>query len=553
MLDATSQTGTDSGPRWFARWFGTFALPTEFPNHLATNTPGAAPVERLDWRLLAFVVLLCLLPRVLMAYKLDVICNDGTLYIQMAEAWERGNLPVAQGMPLNVYPFVLLGLHWLGLPWELAGKVWGVTASTLVVLPMFGFVRRQFNQQLAAWACVIYAIHPKLIEKSPELIRDQTFWLLFMLSLYLLWRAVTEVRLSWFALFTISTLAAALTRFEAVFLAVPFLWWAGVRFHALQSARARLAVGCLLVVGLVPALSAVAEVAWLADHPGFRLFNTDPLERAERWLESWIESSTEAELPITGPRERLSKGEMFHAWVNVIERGIHPVFLLLMAIGYMHSPRMWNRRDHAALGFVGMLVALGIWVHLWYSQQVSTRHVLLIVLVSSRVAAWGLVATMIGARRLAEWYQAQAVVRRLAPIAIVLALGTMGWADALSSTETSARDRAEVGRWIRDQYGASRLVVCSDNLSSLVGFYAQTHCYSVPAQTRGPALIQTLEQFHPDIVVLSRPRLPRESYELLLAEQQRLGLSEIDSSHVPGRPSEFVLLVRESTVASRVH
>jgi hypothetical protein len=553
MLDTTSQNGLDSSPRGFSAWLGKTSLPGEFPNHLANSEPGAVPVQRLDWRLLGALVLLCLLPRMLMACKLDVICNDGTLYIQMAEAWEHGNLPVAQGMPLNVYPFVLLGLHWLGLPWELAGKVWGVTAATLVVLPMFGFVRRQFNEQLAAWACVIYAIHPKLIEKSPELIRDQTFWLLFMLSLYLLWRAVTEVKLRWFALFTLVTLAAALTRFEAVFLAVPFLWWAGVRFVALKSGRARLAVGCLLVVGLVPAISAVAEVAWLADHPGFRLFNTDPLERAERWLESWIESSTESELPVSGPRERLGTREMFHAWINVIERGIHPIFILLMAVGYLHSPRMWNRRDHAALGAVGMLVALGIWVHLWYSQQVSTRHVLLIVLVSSRVAAWGLMATMIGARRLAEWYQAKAPVRRLAPVAIAVALGTMGWADALSSTETSARDRADVGRWIRNQYGASRLIVCSDNLSSLVGFYAETHCYSVPAQTRGPALIQTLEQFHPDVVVLSRPRLPRESYELLLAEHQRLGLAVIDTSRTPARDKEFVLLVREDAAASRLH
>ena len=65
--------------------------------------------------------------------------------------------------------------------------------SSLTVLPLCGWVRRQFNDQTALLAGVLYAAHPVFIQWSPELIRDPTFWLLFMLTLYLLWRAVTEV------------------------------------------------------------------------------------------------------------------------------------------------------------------------------------------------------------------------------------------------------------------------------------------------------------------------------------------------------------------------
>ena len=112
---------------------------------------------------------------------------------------EAGHLRAAfRQMALNVYPVILLLLHRLGLDWELAAMLWGVVVSSLVVLPLWGWVRRQFDDRVALVACLLYAVHPKFIEWSPEAMRDQTFWLLFMLAIYWLWRAVTEVRYGWF-------------------------------------------------------------------------------------------------------------------------------------------------------------------------------------------------------------------------------------------------------------------------------------------------------------------------------------------------------------------
>ena len=80
------------------------------------------------------------------------------------------------------------------MDWELAAAVWGVTISSLVVLPLWGWARRQFDDRVALVACLLYAVHPKMIEWSPEAMRDPTFWFLFMLAIYWLWRAITEVR-----------------------------------------------------------------------------------------------------------------------------------------------------------------------------------------------------------------------------------------------------------------------------------------------------------------------------------------------------------------------
>ncbi len=75
-------------------------------------------------------------------------------------------------------------LHRAGLPWETAAKWYGVVLASLAVLPLFGWVRRQFDDVVAVVACLLYAVHPKLIEWSPEAVREPSFWFFFLLALY---------------------------------------------------------------------------------------------------------------------------------------------------------------------------------------------------------------------------------------------------------------------------------------------------------------------------------------------------------------------------------
>ena len=183
-------------------------LGTEFPNHLAVGVPACAggrqtgPSPDEAWRplLLLGLVLLCLAPRALMAWKLDGLCPDGVAYIRLAELLDqgqgRGEFLRLSGV--NPLPLVLVVLHRLGLDWEVAGSLWGVLMGAAVVLPLFGWLRRQFDRRVALAGCFLYAIHNELIRWSPEVLRDPTFWFLFTLGLYLLWRAVTEVRLGLF-------------------------------------------------------------------------------------------------------------------------------------------------------------------------------------------------------------------------------------------------------------------------------------------------------------------------------------------------------------------
>ena len=75
--------------------------------------------------------------------------------------------------------------------------------ATLAVLPIYGWIRRQFNPVLAILGGALYALHPAMVHDSPLIVRDPTFWLLFALGLYSSWRAVAEMRKRWFLVFAL--------------------------------------------------------------------------------------------------------------------------------------------------------------------------------------------------------------------------------------------------------------------------------------------------------------------------------------------------------------
>ena len=187
---------------------------------------------------LGLLLLLCLVPRAFMAWKIGGMCPDAVIYIQVAKSFDKGLLHEgSHRFGLNLYPAILMLLHRCGLDWELAGKFWNVTISCLTVLPLYGWVRRQFDDRVALVAGSLYALHAELIRSSPEGIRDPTFWFFMVLALYLSWRAVTEVRLPFFLLGGLALALAAMTRLEGLFLLVPLLLWSFQRGNCTHHAE----------------------------------------------------------------------------------------------------------------------------------------------------------------------------------------------------------------------------------------------------------------------------------------------------------------------------
>lgn len=556
---------------WHARLFellaGTTLRSDDFPNHLATPSPNRRTLKSVTWLLVALVVF-TLVPRLLMAFRVAVICSDGTYYVYLAESLERGDLTQALNMQFNIFPVVLAGLHKLGLHHETAAKVWGVTMATLTVLPLFGWVRRQFDERVATIACLLYAVHPEMIEWSPEVVREPTFWFFFTLSLYLIWRAVEEVRLGWFIAAGLAITISALTRFEGILLLPALALWTIIRAYSLREHRGRLIFGAIASPLVLPTLLVLLNLCWLHSDSSWHLLRLEPWKRVERLVQTVLGRATpEAPVPTIATLQpddttafvtskKKPKPALGWTFVHIVERGLTPFFGLLLLFGTCYWWQILMRRDQLPSLLLGLAVLAGIGVHLWYTQQASGRYVMSIVLLSSRGAALGLV-TLAHQARLAclalgsRWPSLirSKLVREttrpavLVAIAIVVLAG-FGWVDALTTRYQSREMSAELGDWIRLRYGERRVLFGVDEQLAIISYYAHAHYWEPPRGVAGQALVDFVKTNGPELVLVGNGATRARDFTQLVRTGDDIGYERIDPRILPDPGDRVVVLSR---------
>jgi 4-amino-4-deoxy-L-arabinose transferase-like glycosyltransferase len=559
--------------------------PADYPNHLAERQPERLRLPSARW-LLPLLVLLCLAPRVLMALRIPSICPDGVLYIEIARNLEAGQLQAAfHQMALNVYPVILLLLHRLGFDWEMAAVLWGVVISSLVVLPLWGWVRRQFDDRVALVACLLYAVHPKFIEWSPEAMRDQTFWLLFMLAIYWLWRAVTEVRYGWFLAAGGAIMLASLTRIEGLFLLIPLTLWTFWRWWGLGhvsplplgegtmrlrlpkgegTMRRKLLFGAMLCVAIFPLALVLVNVLWLCGHSGWTTIRLDVLALAQLWLRSLAGHAAEISSDDSLDRP-MTAGRMIWVFIPTMARGLGPVFALLMFGGIWGWRRVWARRDHQALFCTAAIIMCGIWVQLWFDKTICPRYALPIVLMASPFAALGLFGFTARLIRAAQWARSHfrggeagshgnilsAERIGLAPWGVLAILAAVSLADAMTGNAKyfeTRRTAADLGRLLRREYPRPFRLVGPIGLAPIVGYYAHSGSCLVLGQDAGDALILgAVSQNNADVVLL-RPwkQLTRQRCASLVERMKPAGLQRVRFDLPISPHCEFYVLARTS-------
>lgn len=241
--------------------------PRDFPNRLTAGSAPCSPLERRQFAWLLLLWLACFVLRAGMSFAWSFLWGDSIVYLRASAALEQGNFQAAfDTLGLNVYPAILLCLRATGWDLMVSATWWSVWMASLVVFPLFGLVRRQFNDQIAVVACALYVMHPVLLGFSPLIMRDATFWFLFTMTLYLQWRAVTELRWWLFGLAGVSLTLAAYTRTEGWLLPVPLVLWCLGRWPAAAGSRVRLAIGTCATLATVPLLVTLVNVTLLHGH-----------------------------------------------------------------------------------------------------------------------------------------------------------------------------------------------------------------------------------------------------------------------------------------------
>lgn len=490
---------------------------------------------------LAALLAICLIPRMWMAAALPTICPDAIIYFRAAAAIERGDLAGAMAeMKLNTLPLVLAGLHRLGLDYETAGMTWGLFISTIAVLPLFGWARRQFDDRVAIVTALIYAFHPGLIERSPEILREPTFWFLFLLGLYASWRAAAEGLWRMYALAGGCLILAVLTRFEGALLVVPLVGWSAAKIWSGET-RGRSFAGLALALGIGPAILLVGSV--VAPESGItRVVRLDPLARFNSWVESFAEPEEHnfAAEEFRGRRLRPGILGMCREYSLVVGRGIEPVVVLFLLSSLVGWTGLWVRRDILPLLMMAVAVLLATWIHLWFAHEGSSRYVLTALLSLAPLAALGILWPKERRELLAGRLAARPFAQGLTAAALLFAFAIYGCADAVTSNFDTRSAQAELGRWLARHYGAKLDIAGSARVSILVAYYSQGDFRELWVSMSPEQIADTFTYSSPDVVLASEHDL--ELCATLARDHARWKLEHVDRRFFPEHYNDRVQL-----------
>ena len=538
----------------------------DFPNPLVAGFVATPPSR--PWTLV-LLLLLCLAPRVWEARHWDFLWVDTLLYLQASEAIEQGNLEQAlDQFGLNIYPVILTGLRHLGPDWETTGKYWSVLMATLTILPLWGWVRRQFDDRIALAACLCYCFHGRLVAVSPLIIRDPTFWFLFVSTLYWMWRAVVEIRLRLFVIAGVMLTLAVHTRTEGWILVVPLFGWMAGRLPTAAGTRTRLLVGEVLCLAIIPLSVVAVNVTLLHNHPRWEFLRTQHSKIVWDWWQSGgaLVPGQVTRAHVTAPGSAGPTGDANRLTTLVshesrffldrklairLVKGFTYVGGLLTLIGLCCGWRLLFRRDHLTLLLLNVLLLTMIRIR--YSQAgLDIRYFLPTVLIA---LPW----TALGFFRIVAW--AMRLVGSLCPgmtahrtvfvsgLAVLTAVGSL--AEKNLPAAHMMHLQADMGRWILDHLGPQQSISGNGQVLPLAAYYARGQVIAIfdldAPDERLPSAIETRKA---DVVLL----WPNETYHRernVWAETQivtRFGYRRVSAEQLPCNCSELLMFVRNDKV-----
>ena len=518
----------------------------------------------LAWRLLG-LFLMCLVPRVWMACLVRSACHDAYYYISVAAACGSRNWAEAFGyLDLNIFPLILLSLNSLGLDWVIGGKAWSVLMASLVVLPLFGWVRRLFSDQVAWSACFLYSLHAEFVEFSIEPVRDPTFWFLFNLCLYATLRAVSEARLRWFLAGGLSLALAVHTRSEGWLLTIPFAMWLIRQLVVNIPRRRSLAFGGLAWLAVAPLVVVIINLTVLRGETEWKLGRLTHFQVGWQWLteqwnpppnaeaagtllpsgESGSASQVNAKLPGAEP---FSVKRYFKELASALEQ----INLSLLVFGLIYLRRELGNWDRAALFLLSIALAGAVWIFYDHYGVLNGRYFYPIYFALVPYIGTGL---LVVANALWNWAQRKEqpwLKPQYTAMGLVLFAVVLGWADAFTTNHQGREHEVEFGEWLGETQGPFQCIL-TDLESSRPGYHIQN---AVPRiMHRWDVMEYQCLERPCDLLLLSLRTTPPESWPSVEASARRMGLEPV--TFPPGHyaRNHFLAFVRsEAKCRAPIH
>ncbi len=509
-----------------------------------------ADVPSANLRIVFGLLLLCLIPRLWAGTLHDILSPDAVSHLRWAEALEAGNtIGAFKYTGLNLYVPILLALKCFPCHWVVAAKWWSVAMAILAILPLYGWIRRQFNETLALLGCGFYALHPVLIHDSPLVGRDSTFWLIFSLGLYTSWRAISELRYRWFVAFGLVFAMAIHVRTEGWLLAPLLLMW--LFFRLLQAPGRRLTIGLAALTALAIGPICGASISKAVFVPKDVHVSKDAHAQKKSPVIGNSRHLARAE-KIT--REATTKPDLIDGTLSMAGRysqAFGYLQLILAGMGVLHWKLRLFGRSKGPLLLLASLSIAAIWT-CFCLEDMDRRYAVPSMIVSLPTIAAGLclAATWLAPTALRSSGSPErgfALRLRYLMIGSAVVLAAMVWA----SPRPLLYDQSEIGTWIRTNFGPGQRIVVNLKESRLVEHYGEAKVTFKLAQ-EGPANPKSnwapkLKKKADLVLIWTDWRNPRgrAPFEFGISKAKALGYREIPASDLPERCRQIMVLVRE--------
>lgn len=539
--------------------------------------PHLPPIS-LGWRLFG-LVLLCLIPRAVMAWLVEPICHDAYYYISIASAFHDGEWATGFSyLNLNVYPVILVALNSLGLEWIFAGKLWSVVISSLAVLPLFGWIRRLFSDQVAWAAGFLYSLHSEFVERSFEPIRDPTFWFLFNFCLYTTVRALSELKTRWFLANGLALTLAIHTRSEGWLLTIPLVLWLARQLVIRSECRKRLLAGTALCLAVLPGIILLVNLTILRGQPEWQFGRLNHFVVGWKWVQENVEPLKPAEpRPENPPTPDSSSGSptvaqapqgpdnaesdqadsqrstevsaasasppeppRIRKYLKDMASALEQISLGLLVFGLCWSGRELIDWDRGTLFVLAFAIAAAVWIVYDHHGHLNNRYFLPISLALMPYFGLGYLLVFHVLWNRAERLKWSWLKPQYTAIFLILLSVSLGWIDSFTTDYTKGEREIAFGKWLEKEHGPFRSVA-ADCESARPAYTIQR---GVPTTIYHWSTCDSAHTSSHDLLILSKRSTPQHCRAAVRADVERLGFKPLalPADHF-GR-AHFIVFVR---------
>jgi 4-amino-4-deoxy-L-arabinose transferase-like glycosyltransferase len=340
------------------------------------------PLEYKDG--LVFVFCLSLIIKIILALFTKVINSDGVLYITAAQQFASGDFRAGLAIyPMPAYSLLILLVHFLIRDWIVAALTVNIVMSVSILIPLYLLTKNLFDQRVAFWACLAFALSPLPNHWSVLVIRGPSFMFFFAWTAYFGYRAIQTGKLYLFSLAALFAILSAAFRVEGlIFFPCSILFLIGLTMRKDNDRIARIKGICILVafpLVIAATLFLVLGSSWVSyNRLGELIQNTQSL-LSLRFLDHYK--------LIYEQLETLKAGAYTHSFTQIARRYmlaiyligllevfikvLFPVYLIPLVLGFKHS----QLRNRGFILFLSGFYLLFIYLYLISMNNVHGRFV----------------------------------------------------------------------------------------------------------------------------------------------------------------------------------